>query len=70
MRGGESEALDVLNDLATRGNGTIIDKGSYGGLSVEFPGGGYAGYRISSEFGPTIDVNFGDIPFFKIHFVP
>jgi RHS repeat-associated protein len=60
-----NELQNTFNSLIV--NATPINIPSYNGLMYQLPGGGTVGWRESSQYGPTIDVNIPGIPYRKIH---
>jgi len=66
---GGPQAIQSLWQRLTAG-ATAGGPTGYPGSGMNLPGGGWAGLRNSSGYGPTIDVNVPGVPYDKIHFAP
>jgi hypothetical protein len=67
--GGALAAGRLFTQL-TRG-ATQVTATTYKGVLMQLPKGGTVGLRLSTKYGPTIDINLEDFPLLeKIHFRP
>jgi hypothetical protein len=65
VAGGPAKIQELFDALTV--NGRVISQPSYSGTMVELENGDIVGYRISAEYGPTLDLKIQGIPILKLH---